>query len=62
MTLPVWQRASLPMLILKELAVHPRHGYAIQALASAGLQPIKGAQLLSLSLRGRFLGVVQCGM
>ncbi len=46
MTLPAWQRASLPMLILRVLAVAPRHGYGIsQALVAAGLQPIKGAQL-----------------
>lgn len=46
MTLSAWQRASLPMLILKVLAVAPRHGYGIsQALVSVGLQPIKGAQL-----------------
>lgn len=46
MTLPAWQRASLPMLILRALAVAPRHGYGIsQALVSVGLQPIKGAQL-----------------
>ena len=46
MTLPAWQRASLPMLLLRVLAVAPRHGYGIsQALVSAGLQPIKGAQL-----------------
>jgi PadR family transcriptional regulator PadR len=41
-----WQRATLPMLVLDVLAVAPRHGYGIsQALVSAGLQPIKGAQL-----------------
>lgn len=46
MSLAAWQRASLPMLILSVLAVAPRHGYGIsQSLASAGLQPIKGAQL-----------------
>ena len=46
MSLPAWQRASLPMLILRVLVVAPRHGYGIsQALVSAGLQPIKGAQL-----------------
>jgi PadR family transcriptional regulator PadR len=46
MTLPAWQRASLPMLILRVLSVAPRHGYGIsQALVAAGLQPIKGAQL-----------------
>lgn len=34
------------MLVLDVLAVAPRHGYGIsQALVSAGLQPIKGAQL-----------------
>lgn len=46
MSLAAWQRASLPMLVLDVLAVAPRHGYGIsQALVSAGLQPIKGAQL-----------------
>jgi PadR family transcriptional regulator, regulatory protein PadR len=52
MNLPAWQRASLPMLILKVLAVAPRHGYAIsQALVAAGLQPIKGAQLYPALVR-----------
>ncbi|GAA1261239.1 PadR family transcriptional regulator [Arthrobacter pascens] len=52
MTLPAWQRASLPMLILKVLAVAPRHGYGIsQALVSVGLQPIKGAQLYPALVR-----------
>jgi len=46
MSLAAWQRASIPMLILNVLAVAPRHGYGIsQSLVSAGLQPIKGAQL-----------------
>ena len=46
MSTAAWQRASLPMLILNVLSVGPRHGYGIsQSLASAGLQPIKGAQL-----------------
>lgn len=46
MSVAAWQRASLPMLVLDVLAVAPRHGYGIsQALVSAGLQPIKGAQL-----------------
>ncbi|WP_084596998.1 PadR family transcriptional regulator [Nocardioides aequoreus] len=40
------------MLILSALAVAPRHGYGIsQALESAGLQPIKGAQLYPLLVR-----------
>lgn len=47
-----WQRASLPMLILGVLAVAPRHGYGIsQALVSAGLLPIKGAQLYPALVR-----------
>lgn len=46
MSVAAWQRASLPMLVLDVLAVAPRHGYGIsQALVTAGLQPIKGAQL-----------------
>lgn len=41
-----WQRATLPLLMLRVLASGPRHGYGIsQALVDAGLQPIKGAQL-----------------
>ena len=52
MTLSAWQRASLPMLILKVLAVAPRHGYGIsQALVSVGLQPSKGAQLYPALVR-----------
>ena len=52
MSLPAWQRASLPMLILRVLAAAPRHGYGIsQALVSAGLQPIKGAQLYPALVR-----------
>lgn len=40
------------MLILSVLAVAPRHGYGIsQALVSAGLQPIKGAQLYPALVR-----------
>lgn len=40
------QRACLPMLVLDVLALAPLHGYGIsQALVSAGLQPIRGAQL-----------------
>lgn len=51
-TVAAWQRASLPMLILRVLAVAPRHGYGIsQALVSAGLQPIKGAQLYPMLVR-----------
>jgi len=51
-SLAAWQRASLPMLILSVLAVAPRHGYGIsQALMSAGLQPIKGAQLYPALVR-----------
>lgn len=46
MSIAAWQRVSLPMLILSVLAVAPRHGYGIaQALVSAELHPIKGAQL-----------------
>jgi len=46
MSVAAWQRASLPMLVLDVLAVAPCHGYGIsQALVTAGLQPIKGAQL-----------------
>lgn len=52
MSLAAWQRASLPMLILDVLAVAPRHGYGVsQALVSAGLQPIKGAQLYPALVR-----------
>jgi len=52
MSMAAWQRASLPMLILSALAVAPRHGYGIsQALVSAGLQPIKGAQLYPVLVR-----------
>ena len=52
MSLPAWQRASLPMLILDVLSVAPRHGYGIsQALVSAGLQPIKGGQLYPAVVR-----------
>ena len=52
MSLASWQRASLPMLVLDVLAVAPRHGYGIsQALVSAGLQPIKGAQLYPALVR-----------
>ena len=51
-TIAAWQRASLPMLILSVLAVAPRHGYGIsQALVSAGLQPLKGAQLYPALVR-----------
>jgi len=47
-----WQRVSLPMLVLDVLAAAPRHGYGIsQALVSAGLQPVKGAQLYPLLVR-----------
>jgi len=46
------QRACLPMLVLDVLAVAPRHGYGIsQALVSAGLQPIRGAQLYPALVR-----------
>lgn len=52
MSLAAWQRASLPMLVLDVLSVAPRHGYGIsQALVSAGLQPIKGAQLYPALVR-----------
>ncbi len=52
MSLAAWQRASLPMLVLDVLAGAPRHGYGIsQALVSAGLQPIKGAQLYPALVR-----------
>lgn len=40
------------MLILGVLEVAPRHGYGIsQTLVSAGLQPIKGAQLYPALVR-----------
>ena len=53
------QRAALPMLILDVLAVAPRHGYGIsQALVSAGLQPIKGAQLYPALVRLEDEGVI----
>lgn len=46
MNAAAWQRAVLPLLMLRVLDAAPRHGYGIsQALADAGLQPIKGAQL-----------------
>lgn len=46
------QRALLPLLVLDVLAVAPRHGYGIsQALVTAGLQPIKGAQLYPALVR-----------
>lgn len=52
MSVAAWQRASLPMLVLNVLAAAPRHGYGIsQALVSAGLQPIKGAQLYPTLVR-----------
>lgn len=52
MTIAAWQRASLPMLILNVLSVSARHGYGIsQALVSAGLQAIKGAQLYPALVR-----------
>ncbi len=52
MSTAAWQRASLPLLILNVLAVAPRHGYGIsQALVTAGLQPIKGAQLYPALVR-----------
>lgn len=52
MIMAALQRASLPMLILDVLAVAPRHGYGVsQALVSAGLQPIKGAQLYPALVR-----------
>lgn len=52
MSVAAWQRASLPMLILNVLDVAPCHGYGIsQALVSAGLQPIKGAQLYPALVR-----------
>ena len=52
MSLAAWQRACLPMLVLDVLAVAPRHGYGVsQALVSAGLQPIKGAQLYPALVR-----------
>ena len=52
MSVAAWQRASLPMLILRVLAVAPRHGYGIsQSLVSAGLLPIKGAQLYPALVR-----------
>ena len=52
MSIPALQRACLPMLVLDVLAVAPRHGYGIsQALVSAGLQPIKGAQLYPALVR-----------
>ena len=59
MSTAAWQRASLPMLILNVLSVAPRHGYGIsQSLASAGLQPIKGAQLYPALVRLKDEGVI----
>jgi PadR family transcriptional regulator PadR len=58
-SLPAWQRASLPMLVLGVLAAEPRHGYGIsQALVEAGLQPIKGAQLYPALARLEEAGAV----
>lgn len=52
MSLAGWQRVSLPMLVLDVLTAAPRHGYGIsQTLVSAGLQPIKGAQLYPTLVR-----------
>lgn len=52
MSAAAWQRASLPLLILNVLSVAPRHGYGVsQALVSAGLQPIRGAQLYPALVR-----------
>lgn len=52
MSIAAWQRASLPMLILSVLADAPRHGYGIsQDLVSAGLQPLRGAQLYPALVR-----------
>ena len=52
MNVAALQRACLPMLVLDVLSVAPRHGYAIsQALESAGLQPIRGAQLYPALVR-----------
>ena len=59
MSTAAWQRASLPMLILNVLSVAPRHGYGIsQSLASAGLQPIKGAQLYPALVRLEDAGAI----
>lgn len=59
MSLPAWQRASLPLLILSVLAAAPRHGYGIsQALVAAGLQPIKGAQLYPALARLEDVGAI----
>ncbi|MFN3600825.1 MAG: PadR family transcriptional regulator [Dietzia sp.] len=52
MSTAAWQRASVPMLVLSVLEAAPRHGYGIsQALESAGLNPIKGAQLYPALVR-----------
>lgn len=52
MSLLNWQRASLPLLILRILHAGPRHGYGIsQALVDAGLRPVKGAQLYPALVR-----------
>ncbi len=52
MSTAAWQRVPLPMLTLSVHGVAPRHGYGIsQALVSAGLQPIKGAQLYPALVR-----------
>jgi len=62
MSLAAWQRVSLPMLVLDVLAVAPRHGYGIsQALVSAGLQPIKGAQLYPALVRLEDDGAIESG-
>lgn len=41
-----WQRSVLPLLLLAQLRRGPAHGYALaKALASRGLDPLKGATL-----------------
>lgn len=60
MSTAAWQRVSLPMLVLEVLAVAPRHGYGIsQALVSAGLHPIKGAQLYPALVRLEDEGAIE---
>ena len=54
-----WQRAILPLLILRTLDAAPRHGYGIsQALEETGLNPIRGAQLYPALVKLEADGVV----
>ncbi len=59
MNAAAWQRAILPLLILRVLSAAPRHGYGIsQALEQGGLHPIKGAQLYPVLVKLEADGVI----